>query len=502
MLKELTKILNESVQNKLNDNFWKWFNGSKIIDKNGNPLVCYHCTNQTFDTFDKNKIGTSHDMGHYGKGFYFSLSPSHYYGKKCLKCYLNIKNPYFVQYMNNDLIKEFSQLNLIPNNLKPIIKKYNLLKNDFYKNANINVKNIETKYGKNKVYTISYKNKEFTTDESSNYLNSEINDIKFIAWNNLYGDIEYKIHNKLYSNINSEQYTNAIKKLGYDGIIVSLSNSNNIEKSLEIIAFESSQIKSINNNGEWNLNSNNIFESKKINEEAYQYNPLYHGADTNFNKFKKEYQNGGYLGNGFYFTMNKSMAQAYGPFIMQVKLKYQNSFFLSSDILTDQQVHEMLNTTKAQNYQKNNIFNIYKSYITNNAYYDANSKLFDFVDTFNGDSTAILQKYGYDSIDNIDRDSEIVVFEPNQIKIISKEKLNESNDTFDRPYEREDDKSIPKIYQKRKKVLRLKDLNRLKKIRNQQREEMAQDSVFVPILYGPDMSQNEGGDMMGGGMPM
>lgn len=80
--------------------------------------------------------------------------------------------------------------------------------------------------------------------------------------------------------------------------------------------------------------------------------------------------------------------------------------------------------------------------------------------------------------------------------------LNEANETFDRPYEREDDKTLPKIYQRRKKVLQLKDLNRLKKIRNQQREEMAQDSVFVPILYGPDMTQNEGGDMMGGGMPM
>lgn len=171
---------------------------------------------------------------------------------------------------------------------------------------------------------------------------------------------------------------------------------------------------------------NNIYESKKINEEAYKYNPLYHGTDSNFNEFKKEYQKGGYLGNGFYFTMSKSMAQTYGPIIMQVKLNYQNSFFLSSDKLSDQQVREMLNTTKAQNYQKNDIFNIYKSYITDNAYYDANSKLFDFIDTYNGDSTAILQKYGYDSIDNIDRDSEIVVFEPKQIEII-KNNINESS---------------------------------------------------------------------------
>lgn len=78
---------------------------------------------------------------------------------------------------------------------------------------------------------------------------------------------------------------------------------------------------------------------------------------------------------------------------------------------------------------------------------------------------------------------------------------NEQNN-FDHPYDRQKDESIPKIGQKRKKVLHLRDLNRLKTIRNQKREELAQDSVFVPILYGPDMSNPEGGDMGMGGMPM
>lgn len=78
---------------------------------------------------------------------------------------------------------------------------------------------------------------------------------------------------------------------------------------------------------------------------------------------------------------------------------------------------------------------------------------------------------------------------------------NEQNN-FDRPYDRQQDKSMPKIGQKRKKVIHLRDLNRLKTIRNQKREELAQDSVFVPILYGPDMSNPEGGDMGMGGMPM
>lgn len=73
---------------------------------------------------------------------------------------------------------------------------------------------------------------------------------------------------------------------------------------------------------------------------------------------------------------------------------------------------------------------------------------------------------------------------------------------FNAPYNRQEDESIPHMGEKRKKVLKLADLNRLKRIRNQKRQEMAQDSVFVPLLYGPDMSNPEGGDMGLGGMPM
>lgn len=35
--------INESVElSKLNDNFWKWFGNSKVVDKKGKPLVVYH----------------------------------------------------------------------------------------------------------------------------------------------------------------------------------------------------------------------------------------------------------------------------------------------------------------------------------------------------------------------------------------------------------------------------------------------------------------------------
>jgi len=47
-------------------------NVSKIVDENGEPLVCYHGTSNNFSIFDLDKSGTKTDDGMWGKGFYFS----------------------------------------------------------------------------------------------------------------------------------------------------------------------------------------------------------------------------------------------------------------------------------------------------------------------------------------------------------------------------------------------------------------------------------------------
>lgn len=36
---------------ELNDNFWNWFGDSKVVDSDGNPLVCYHATKVDFKSF-------------------------------------------------------------------------------------------------------------------------------------------------------------------------------------------------------------------------------------------------------------------------------------------------------------------------------------------------------------------------------------------------------------------------------------------------------------------
>lgn len=82
--------------------FKEWFgdwendpkNASKVVDENGEPLVVYHRSPNKFNTFDVNKIGTTTDIGQYGKGFYFSVENDRAEGNNVYEVFLNIRNPY------------------------------------------------------------------------------------------------------------------------------------------------------------------------------------------------------------------------------------------------------------------------------------------------------------------------------------------------------------------------------------------------------------------------
>lgn len=75
--------------------FKQWFGDSKIVDKEGNPLVVYHGTrNNEFDEFSYEKIGSTSDPGMWGRGFYFSdKETAQGYGDTIFAVYLSIKNP-------------------------------------------------------------------------------------------------------------------------------------------------------------------------------------------------------------------------------------------------------------------------------------------------------------------------------------------------------------------------------------------------------------------------
>ena len=70
-------------------------------------------------------------------------------------------------------------------------------------------------------------------------------------------------------------------------------------------------------------------------------------------------------------------------------------------------------------------------------------------------------------------------------------------ESIDNPYNKEEDKNTPHIDEKRKPVITLRKLNLLKQMRNASREEDAQNTAFVPYLYGPPENQGEEGGMGG-----
>ena len=108
----------QEVEKNLNNNFWKWFGNSKVVDDNGNPQIFYHGTNASFNKFkidpELQKYGWTE-----GKGFYFSKIKPHAYGKNIIACYLKIENPiYGLDYVFSEV--ELSKLGFYN---KPLVKK-------------------------------------------------------------------------------------------------------------------------------------------------------------------------------------------------------------------------------------------------------------------------------------------------------------------------------------------------------------------------------------------
>lgn len=55
--------------------FQRWFEQSKVVDVEGNPLRVYHGSNADFAEFDPGTLGKASDFGFAGKGFYFMDDP-------------------------------------------------------------------------------------------------------------------------------------------------------------------------------------------------------------------------------------------------------------------------------------------------------------------------------------------------------------------------------------------------------------------------------------------
>lgn len=116
------EVMPIETQSQREDNFKKWFGDSKVVDINGEPLVVYHGTNATFDTFDKNKIGSR--LNSDDKGFFFTgeiyLANDYGYNGNVMPVYLKMENP-----LSNKNIGEFYGAE----NIEEILEQYGYSEN-------------------------------------------------------------------------------------------------------------------------------------------------------------------------------------------------------------------------------------------------------------------------------------------------------------------------------------------------------------------------------------
>lgn len=256
MKKHYNEQISESIAPKLNDNFWKWFGNSKMKNKKGEPISFYHTTYSDISVFEpvvynKGKF-TPSDKGvdhfHFSKYKEWTdnfakdeFSRSGYKNRKTYEVYLKIENPLVILPIErtiNDWVKYLNSKGIN-------ISLEELLHMSTFGNDFDNVKNYRLPKGLKK-------------EEKDKWLKNAIEQEK--QW---YASKKCQFW-KVIRNSN-KVLSSYCKEAGFDGILMRDTNRNNA-KNLTVIVFDSNQIKSINNNGNWSEDSNNINEEKGLNE--------------------------------------------------------------------------------------------------------------------------------------------------------------------------------------------------------------------------------------------
>lgn len=118
-----TTLLEYLNDEKLNSNFWKWFENSKAIDDNGNPIIFYHGSHKNFNIFkNSNPIWFTKYKG-YAEAFCLG---------KCniFEVFIKIVNPLYIGNIdgiaNDKKLNYLSELtNINKDILKDILKETN-----------------------------------------------------------------------------------------------------------------------------------------------------------------------------------------------------------------------------------------------------------------------------------------------------------------------------------------------------------------------------------------
>lgn len=290
--------LTESVDPKLNNNFWKWFGNSKVVDKKEKPLVVYHGSGaNNIQEFDPSK-------GFNVDAIYFSdkLSvASHWSGDYLVKKKVQIEETEDV----NKLLKTLNEF------VKAKIVNYDgyyrldLKYDDGNESSSPLGEKIDDRYYQKgdgtktdlvKILQRDIETFAFKSENSGNYACylSIQKPLEIYAGKKPYWKIEF-----MGKEVNTETIASYAKQNGYDGAIIYDVYETDYENQLcnDYIVFDSRQIKSVYNNGEWSSTSKNINES--VEEKII----AYHGSQHKKFNFRDD--------KVLYLTTDKKKAESY-----------------------------------------------------------------------------------------------------------------------------------------------------------------------------------------------
>lgn len=250
----------------------EYFKDSQLRDRDGDLIQCFHYTNKQFDAFDKAHIT---DDSFCGRGFYFTSMTTFgsSFGKECLECYIDMKNPLIVENLDDwqkeDLFAYFANSEEYKKEELPRLEGHPRKSEDLLKDDLIDIieyhefkeeRLIELQYEMLRSYEYqSFKESGNIEDLLDSYelmkmkgYNEFLAEIDergldryvegdYLELRDLTGDQFHRGEWNAFSSLLTEWAQNN----GYDGI---LSEAGGLDKRIrEIVVFEPNQIKSVDN---------------------------------------------------------------------------------------------------------------------------------------------------------------------------------------------------------------------------------------------------------------
>ena len=166
------------------------------------------------------------------------------------------------------------------------------------------------------------------------------------------------------------------------------------------------------------------FENSKVRDENGRLLVMYHGTSRNFNTFlrSKMGKNGLNLGEGFYFTPNKSQAERYtegkNPRIIEAYLNIRNPLSRENSLSKNKDAMDFLRSVLSE-HSADYIDDMSEGLV------GSIELIKEYVEKTGEGVDEILKRFGYDGIDAINT---YVIFDSNQAKYITNEKPTARND--------------------------------------------------------------------------